>query len=146
LIAGLLPPDTATQVRQLTAGRDLVTLDDMLRAVENPELPRIARILPTDFACQVVRTACTLDFAVSDVLAEVVNTANRSARSPKGARRGLRGDTRAAQSDRSSPAPEFARASFPRPPIATRTDVTPAPSASRTRSLGSRPQLARHAR
>jgi DNA primase len=143
LIAELLPADTAAQVCQLTAGQDLVMLDDTLRAVENPELPRIARILPTDIAYQVMRAACTLDFEVSEVLAEV---ANRSARAPKGNRRTLGDDSRATRSNHSPPAPEFARASFPRPPIPTRTDITPAPSASRTRSPGSRPQLARHAR
>lgn len=118
LIAGLLPADTASQVRQLTGGRDLVMLNDMLRPVENPELTRIARILPADAACQVVRAACTLGFDASDVLAEVANAANRFVQSPKGDRRALRDDPRSALPDHSPPAPGIARTSFPRPPLA----------------------------
>jgi DNA primase len=118
LIAGLLPDDTAAQVRQLTEGRDLVMLDDMLNPVENPHLPRIARILPADAAFQVVRAACTLDFDVSDVTAEVANAVNRSARSPKGQRRALRDDPVAALPDHSPPASGLASTSFPRPPLA----------------------------
>jgi hypothetical protein len=114
LIAGLLPEDTATQVRQLTEGRDLVMLDDELRPVENPQLLQIVSILPPDTTFQVVRAASTLGFDVSDVTAEVANAANRSARSPKGqGRRVGRDDPGAAQADRSPPPPRLASASFP---------------------------------
>jgi DNA primase len=146
LIAGLLPGDTAAQIREFTEGRDLVMLDDMLRPVENPELLRIARILPADSAFQAVRVASMLGFDVSDVVAEVANAASRRARSPKGQRRALRDDSRAARLGRSPSAPGIASTSFPQPPIPTRANITPAASASRTGSPGSRPQPTQHAR
>ena len=40
LIASLLPDDTASQIRDITAGRELQTTDDLLRPVDNPEIPR----------------------------------------------------------------------------------------------------------
>jgi DNA primase len=39
LIAGLLPEQATAQVRRITAGRKLVTVDDMARPVDTPELP-----------------------------------------------------------------------------------------------------------
>ena len=62
LIADLLPDEAARQIRRITAGRELRTLDDQLRHVDNPELPQIARVLPADTAFQAVRTAARLDF------------------------------------------------------------------------------------
>jgi len=118
LIAGLLPEDTAAQVRQLTEGRDLVMLDDSLRPVENPQLLQIAGTLSADTTFQVVRAASTLGAEVPEVMAEVANAVNRSAHSPKGQRRAPLDDPRAAQADRSAPAPGLASASFPRPPLA----------------------------
>ena len=50
LIASLLPDDTASQICDITAGRELQTTDDLLRPVDNPEIPQIARILPADTA------------------------------------------------------------------------------------------------
>jgi hypothetical protein len=146
LIAGLLPPDTAAQVRQLTDGRDLVMFDDTLRPVENPQLLQIARILPTDTAFQLVRAACALGFDVSDVTAEVANAVNRTARSPKGGRRAQRDDPRAGQTDQRPPAPGLAKTSFPHSPFAPRADAAPAVSLTRATSPGSRPQSVPHSR
>jgi DNA primase len=136
LIAGLLPPDIAAQVRELTEGRNLVMLDDMLRPVENPKLPRIARILPTDMAFQIVRAACALDFGVSEVLAEVSNAINNSDVSPKGQRRAVR-------SDRMPSAPELASTSFPCPSLDARIGATLAAASARTGSSDSRRRASR---
>ena len=78
LIASLLPDDTASQIRSITAGRELQTTDDLLRPVDNPEIPQIARILPADTSYQIVRTAGKLGFDCTDVLAEVANATTRS--------------------------------------------------------------------
>ena len=78
LIASLLPDDTASQIRSITAGRELQTTDDLLRPVDNPEIPQIARILPAGTSYQIVRTAGKLGFDCTDVLAEVANAATRS--------------------------------------------------------------------
>jgi hypothetical protein len=144
LIAGLLPPETVAQVARLTKGRDLLMLDDMLRPVENPELVQIARIVPLNTACQVMRAASTLDFDASEVLAEVANAASRSVRLPKGRNRVLRDDPRAALPDRNHPAAGLARTSFPSPPLAE----TPRPQArrrerERSSAVGRGPRLAR---
>jgi DNA primase len=146
LIAGLLPTEIASHVHEFTEGRDLAMIDDMLRPVENPPLLQIARIMPADIAFQVVRVASTLGFDVSDVVAEVAN-ANRRASSPKGQRRVLRDVSRAARPDCNKSAPAIASASFPRPPIAPRTDFTPVAAArTRTGSPDNRPQIARRTR
>ena len=110
LIAGLLPDDTASQIRGITAGRELQTTDDLLRPVDNPELPQIARILPADTGYQIVRAAGKLGFDVSDVLTVVVNAVSLGARSPKGQECALRDNrehTRLALSSEAgrSPAP-----------------------------------------
>jgi DNA primase len=81
LIASLLPDDTASQIRDITAGRELQTTDDLLRPADNPEIPQIARILPADTSYQIMRAAGKLGFDCTDVLAEVANAATRSARS-----------------------------------------------------------------
>ena len=49
-----------------------------MRPVTNPELPEIARVLPADAACQIMRVAERLGFTdYSDVLAEVANAVTR---------------------------------------------------------------------
>ena len=82
LIASLLPDGTATQIRDITAGRELQTTDDMLRPVGNPEIPQIASILPAETTYQIVRAAAKLGFDTTDVLTEVANAATRSTRPP----------------------------------------------------------------
>ncbi|MGH3246655.1 MAG: toprim domain-containing protein, partial [Trebonia sp.] len=102
LVAGLLPEQAAAQVRRITAGRKLVTVDDMARPVDNPELPLIAQVLPADTAYQVTRAAVTLGFDVTEVLAAVTNAVTDGARPPKG--HALRRDDR--ERTRPAPAPE----------------------------------------
>jgi DNA primase len=146
LIAKLLPADATSQVRRLTGGRDMKMLDDMLRPVENPQLPQIARTLPTDAACQVVRAACALDFGVSDVLAEVANAANRSARSPKGQHRARREGPIPACPDRGPGAPILADGSFPESPFALDASTSSAEPLSRAGPPASRLRPARRSR
>ena len=114
LIASLLPDDTASQIRGITAGRELQTTDDLLRPVDNPEIPQIARILPAGTSYQIVRTAGKLGFDCTDVLAEVANATTRSA--------GHQPRTPHYDQDRSPAAPQpsaarLASTSFPRPPL-----------------------------
>ena len=103
LIASLLPDDTASQIRDITAGRELQTTDDLLRPVDNPEIPQIARILPADTSYQIVRAAGKLGFDCTDVLAEVANATTRNTLPPdtSPAHRTM---TRAAAQPRRSPA------------------------------------------
>ena len=145
-IAGLLPDQTAARISQLTGGRDLVLVDDMLHPVDNPQLPRIARVLAADAACQVVRAAWILGFDVSEVLAEVANAVTRSARSPKGQRRALRDNPGAPRPDGSPAAPVLASDSFPSSPLVRRIGTTSVASLSRTGSPASRPRPARRSR
>jgi hypothetical protein len=42
---------------EVTGGRPEATINDDLRPVTNPELPAIARVLPANAACQIVRVA-----------------------------------------------------------------------------------------
>jgi hypothetical protein len=146
LIARLLPGQTAARISQLAGGRDLVLVDDMLRPVDNPQLPRIARVLPADAACQVVRAAGTLGFDVSEVLAEVANAVTRSVRSPKGQRRALHDDPSPLRPDCGPAASVLASGSFPRPPFAPRAGTAPAASLPRTGSPASRSRPARRSR
>jgi DNA primase len=146
LIAGLLPDQLAAQISQLTGERDIVLVDDMLHPVDNPQLPRIARVLPADAACQVVRAAGTLGFDVSEVLTEVANAATRIIRSPKGRRRALRDDPGPLHPDRRAAAPVLASGSFPHPAHAPCTATEPAASAPRAGSTASRRQPASRAR
>ena len=84
LIAGLLPPETAEAIRQITRNKELLTLDEHLRPVANPELPEIARALPAGTIYQIIRTAERLGFTdYSDVLAEVANAVTRTGCPPK---------------------------------------------------------------
>jgi DNA primase len=106
VIAGLLPARTAEAIRQVTGNRELATVDEQMRPVANPELPKIARVLPADIAYQTTRVAERLGFTdYSDVLAEVANAVTRNAAQP---------DSRAARR-----APQLAASSFPNPPSAT---------------------------
>jgi len=129
LIAGLLPPGSIGQLRQITRDRELQTVDDLLRPVASPELTEIARSLPADTAYQIMRTADRLGFEASDVLAEVVNAVTRSVCAPKAGRRDLSHNL-----DRSHPGvyvtpARLAGSSFPRPPLA-RHAAAPAASES----------------
>jgi DNA primase len=128
LIAGLLPPETAEAIRQITRSKELLTLDERLRSVVNPELPEIARALPADTICQIMRTAERLGITdYSDVLAEVANTVTRDTARPKGVPRDA--------------APQLAGKSFPHPPSTTQFSTGLA--AARRSGPGSRPKLAR---
>lgn len=120
-----LPPGSTGQLRQVTRGRELQTVDDLLRPVACPELTEIARRLPADTAYQIMRTADRLGFEASDVLAEVVNAVTRTARSPKAGRRDLRNDLdRGHPGVRVTPA-RLAGSSFPRPPLARQGAAAP---------------------
>jgi len=108
VIAGLPPAESAEAIREITGNRELATIDEQMRPIANPELPDIARVLPADAACQVMRVAERLGFAdYSDVLAEVANAVTRGARPGNGT------------ADR---APQLAASSFPHPPAAIRPD------------------------
>jgi DNA primase len=83
LIASLLPSDTADQILEVTGGHRLAMLDDDLRPVENPELLAIARLLPANAACQIVRIADRLGTDSSEVTVEVANAVSKVAAIPK---------------------------------------------------------------
>ena len=103
-------------------------LDERMRPVANPELPEIARMLPADTICQIIRTAERLGFTdYSDVLAEVANAVTRNTARPRVAPH--------------APAPQLAGTSFPHPPptMPVRTGL----AAVRPGRAGSRPKLAR---
>jgi DNA primase len=128
LIAGLLPPQTAEAIRQITRDKELLTLDEDMRPVANPELPEIARTLPADTIYQIMQTAERLGFTDdSDVLAEVANAVTRNTAHPKGVPH--------------DPAPQLAGKSFPHPPPTT--PVSTGLTAVRPGTPGSRPKLAR---
>ena len=112
LIASLLPDDTASQIRGITAGRELQTTNDLLRPVDNPEIPQIARILPAGTSYQIVRTAGKLGFDCTDVLAEV---ANATTRSPERRPRTQHYDPDRKSAARPPGAARLASTSFPRP-------------------------------
>ena len=80
LIASLISDGTASQIRAITAGRELQTTDDLLRPVDNPEIPQIAAILPAETTYQTVHAAGKLGFDVIDVLAEIANATTRRTR------------------------------------------------------------------
>ena len=143
LIGGLLPPGSAGQIRQVTGDRELTTTDDLLRPVEAPELPEIARILPADAAYQVMRVADRLGFGLSDVLAEVANSITRHTRSPKDGSPALRDDADRRQAPAAAAA-RLAGSSFPRPPPAPQ--VATRPAAPRPAAPASRVHRARQRR
>jgi DNA primase len=107
VIASLLPSDTADRILQITGGDHLTMLNEDLHPVENPELPAIARLLPANAACQIIRVADHLETDNSEVTAEVANAISKASALPKRA---------AARSRHNDP---------DRKPIA-RTDVNPA--------------------
>src|ERR1019366_4304229 len=90
LIAGMLPAETAERILEIISGRHLETLNEDLRPIANPELPVIARILPPDAICQIIRVAERLDTEHSEVTTEVANAVAREAQAPK--RRAARGN------------------------------------------------------
>jgi hypothetical protein len=107
VIAGMLPAESAEAIRQITRNWELATVDEQMRPVANPELPEIARVLPTDAAYQTMRVAERLGFTdYSDVLAEVANAVTRDAARP--------GNSLAHR------APQLAASSFPHPPATIR--------------------------
>ena len=128
LIAGLLPPEIAGAIRRITRDKELLTLDEHLRPVANPELPEIARALPADTIYQIIRTAGRLGITdCSEVLAEVANAVTRNTARPKGVRHDA--------------APQLAGKSFPHPPSAM--PVSTGLAAVRPGRPGTRPKLAR---
>ena len=128
LIAGLLPPETAEAIRQITRNKELLALDEHLRPVANPELPEIARALPADTIYQIIRTAERLGITdCSDVLAEVANAVTRNTARPKGVPHDA--------------APRLAGKSFPHPP--STMPFSTGLAAVRPSRPGSRPKLAR---
>jgi hypothetical protein len=99
-------------IRRITGNQELVTVDEQMRSVANPELPQIASALPADAAFQITRTAERLGFTdYSAVLAEVANAVMRKTGSPKG--------------NSSNATPVLVKASFPRPPPAAHVGAEP---------------------
>lgn len=83
LIASLLPSDSGDQILQVTGGRHLATLNDNLRPIADPGLPAIARMLPANAACQIIRVANRTESECSEVTAEVANALSKEAAVPK---------------------------------------------------------------
>lgn len=83
LIAHTLPAGTIAEIQRITGGRTLMTLDEELRHIPNPELPTIARLLPADAAGQIVLVADRTGCDCSEVIAEVVNSAAGATPRPK---------------------------------------------------------------
>jgi DNA primase len=128
VIADLLPAKAVEAIRQITRNKQLTTVDEHMRPVENPELPEIARALPADTAYQITRAAERLGFTdYSDVLAEVTNAVTRKADRPKGVPHNT--------------APRLAGSSFPHPPLTIQDGAEPATA--RLERTGNRPKLAR---
>jgi DNA primase len=140
LIASLLADDTASQIRGITAGRELQTTDDLLRSVDNPEIPQIARTLPAETSYQIVRTAGKLSFDCTDVLAEVANVITRDTRSAGHQSRGLHYDQVRSPIAPQPSAARLASTSFPRPPLASQAGpgLPPAPAAPASRQRAAR--------
>jgi DNA primase len=115
LIASMLPDSTASQIRDITTGRELQTTDDLLRPVDNPEIPQIARILPADTSYQIVRAAEKLGFDCTDMLAEVANATTRNTGSAGYPPRPPRNDQGRSPAAPQPSAVRLASTSFPRP-------------------------------
>jgi DNA primase len=125
IIAGLIPPESAGTIRRITQNEELLTLDERMRPVTNPELPEIARVLPAETAYQITRAAERLGYAeYTDVLVEVVNAVTRDAARPQAVPRDV--------------GPQLAGESFPHPSPSIQFSAGPAAA-----RPGSRPQLAR---
>ena len=117
LIASLLPDGTASQIRDITAGRELQTTDDLLRPVDNPEIPQITGILPADTSYQIVRAAGKLGFDCTEVLTEVANATTRNTGSAGHQPRAPRNDQGRSPAAPQPSAARLASTSFPRPPL-----------------------------
>jgi hypothetical protein len=141
LIAELLPEQTASEVRRITADRKLVTVDDIGNPVVIPELDPIADILPTETKYLTTKAMLALDFDLTEVLAAVVNAVTDSARLPKGRapRRDDRERTRPAPGQE---APRLAGTSFPAGALPAPADAARAASAPRPRPQASAPRPA----
>jgi DNA primase len=127
LIARLLPSETVDQILQVTGRRHEATINDDLRPVANPELPAIARVLPANAACQIVRVADRTESDCSEVTAEVANAVRKEAAVPKRPARGPNLDVGRGQGAPARPNPaHLATASFPDLPDAA-TSSTPSP-------------------
>ena len=127
LIASLLPSDTADQILQITGGNHLTMLNEDLHPVENPELPAIARLLPANAACQIIRVADRLETDNAEVIAALANAVSKAAAVPKGtAARGYQNklDRRPIVRTGTNPA-RLAAVGYPDSPAAT---ANPAPS------------------
>ena len=129
LVASLLPSDTADQIRQLTDGHRLTMHDDDLHPVENPVLPAIARLLPANAACQILRVANRLETDNSEVTAEVANAVSKIAAIPKRATaRGHQNDPGRRPIVRADAKPaRLAAAGFPDPAAAANATTTARP-------------------
>ena len=129
LIARLLPPASAEQIRQITRDREISLTDDLLHPVDNPELTEIASLLPADTPYQIMRVADQLGFDASEVLAEVANAVTRDARSPKAVSHLPRDDAEDRYLTHSQA--WLTESSFPKPPLVPRHNArhTPPPSA-----------------
>lgn len=79
LLADLLPPAAADQVRQTTAGTELTAVDDEARPVVSPQVPLVARAFPVDTAIEAVRLASRLGFPADEVVIEIANAVTRQA-------------------------------------------------------------------
>jgi len=143
LIAGLLPDSTASQIRDITAGRELHTTDDLLRPVDNPEIPQIARILPADTSYQIVRAAKKLGFDCTDMLTEVANAATRNTGSAGHPPRAPRNDQSRSPAAPQPGAARLASTSFPYPPRPALTPWASPGLAHRPAAFASRQRLAR---
>ena len=140
LIASLLPDDTASQIRDITAGRELQTTDDLLRPVDNPEIPQIARILPADTSYQIVRAAGKLGFDCTDMLAEVANATTRNTGSAGHQPRAPHNDQGRSPAAPQSSAARLASTSFPRTPLTPQASPgLPSPSRSARTPPAARP-------
>jgi DNA primase len=117
LIASLLPDGTASQIRDITAGRELQITDDLLRLVDNPEISQIARILPADTSYQIMRAAGKLGFDCTDMLAEVTNAATRNTGSAGHRSRAPHNDQGCSPATPQYSAARLASTSFPSPPL-----------------------------
>jgi DNA primase len=79
VLADLLPPAAATQVRETTRGAGLAAVDDQARPVVSPQLPLVAQALPPDTASEAVKLASRLGFPVDEVVIEIANAVTRQA-------------------------------------------------------------------
>ena len=143
LIASLFPDGTATQIRHITAGRELHTTDDLLRPVENPEIPKIAGILPAESTYQIIRASGKLGFDTTDVLAEVANATTRGTASPGRQPRGQHPDQVRSAAAPPPSAARLASTSFPSPPLALHPSPAPAPRPATTANRQRAARLAR---